>query len=275
MAVYIKKMSIVNKRMKLARAIVACDSNPNYLCYWELARNSWVNIVGIKCTLVLVADEIPEWLPYKEDVVLFKPIPGIHTAFQAQCIRNLWPGLVEDEGGAVIISDIDMMALQKSYFVDTIADVPEDSYVVYRGLYHQYKAIWMCYVAAAPAVWREVFGCACEDDVRRLLSEWHEGSGYTGQHGGQGWFVDQWKLYEYVYTRWNKRLVVFTDEQLKFRHLDKIYSNWKVLSDGLKQELLAGVYQDFCLPPFAAYKKEMTDIYDFLVASKGKLKDDM
>lgn len=256
--------------MRLAHAIVACDSNPDYLCYWELARNSWVNIVGIKCTLVLVANEIPEWLPYKEDVVLFKPIPGMHTAFQAQCIRNLWPGLVETDGGAVIISDIDMMALQRSYFADNVDGVPDDCFVVYRGLYHQYKAIWMCYVAGTPAVWREIFGCSSEGDVRALLCEWYAGSGYTGKHGGDGWYVDQWKLYEYVYTRWNKRLVVFTDEQLGFRHLDKIHQNWKVLSSKLQHELLAGVYQDFCLPPLAQYKKEITNIYEFLLANKSK-----
>ena len=253
--------------MKLSRALLACDGNPIYLSFWKLAHDSWVNIIGIGCTLILVAEEIPDWLPYKEDVVLFKPIPGIHTAYQAQCIRLLWPCLMEGEE-AIIPSDIDMMALNRSYFVNTIDGIPDECFVVYRGLQHSCKSIWMCYVAGSSAVWREIFGCSTEEDVRKLLVEWHDD--YEGVHGGRGWFTDQLMLYEYVYKRWGERLVVFTDESLGFRHLDKIHNNWKVLNDHLKKELLDGVYDDFCLPPFDVYNKQMTDIYDFLVAAKPK-----
>jgi hypothetical protein len=255
--------------MKLGRALLACDSNPAYLKFWRLAHDSWTEIIGIKCTLVLVANEIPEWLPYKEDVILFKPIEGIHTAFQAQCIRLLWPCLMEGEG-AIIPSDIDMMALNRSYFVNTIDGIPDECFVVYRGLQHSCKSIWMCYVAGAPAVWREIFGCSTEDDVRRILLEWHIGTGYNGIHGGDGWFSDQLMLYEYVYKRWGERLVVFTDKDLGFRHLDKIHTNWMMLNDHLKSELLVGMYDDFCLPSIELFEQQITDIYDFLVANKPK-----
>lgn len=255
--------------MKLACALLACDSNPNYLSFWKLAHDSWVNLIGISCKLILVAHEIPEWLPYKEDVILFKPIAGIHTAFQAQCIRLLWPGLMEEEG-AIIPSDIDMMALDPNYFVNTIDGIPDDCFVVYRGLQHSCKSIWMCYVAGSPAVWREIFGCSSEEDVRRILKSWHEGTGYSGIHGGNGWFTDQLMLYEYIYKRWNQRLIVFTDQALGFRHLDKIHNNWKTLSGTLQKELLDGVYHDFCLPPFDIYNKQITDIYEFLLANKPK-----
>jgi hypothetical protein len=255
--------------MKLGRALLACDSNPDYLKFWKLAHDSWTEIIGIKCTLILVAHEIPEWLPYKEDVVLFKPIEGIHTAFQAQCIRLLWPCLI-DSDEAIIPSDIDMMALCKSYFVDTIDGAPDESFIVYRRLQHRCKSIWMCYVAAAPSTWAEIYDCHSEDDVRRILVSWHEKEGYDGVHGGRGWFTDQLMLYEYVYKRWNKRLIVFNDRDLGFQHLDKINTNWLSLTDELKGELLAGVYHDFCLPPFDYFEKQITDIYDFLVENKPK-----
>lgn len=256
--------------MRLGTALLACNLNPDYLNFWKLAHDSWTEIVGIKCKLVLVADEIPDDLPYKEDVILFKPIAGMHTAFQAQCIRVLWPCLLDDADGAIIPSDIDMMALNRSYFVDTIDGVPDECFVVYRGLQHSCKSIWMCYVAAGAPVWREIFGCSSEEDVRRILTEWYKSSNYAAVHGGEGWFTDQLMLYEYVYKRWGERLVVFTDKALRFRHLDKIHSNWLTLSEHLKKELLDGIYHDFCLPPYKKFCKQITDIYDFLVANRPK-----
>ncbi len=253
--------------MKLGHALLACDSNPAYLSFWELAHDSWTKIVGIPCTLVLVAHEIPDWLPYKEDVVLFKPIPGLHTAYQAQCIRLLWPCLMGGDE-AIIPSDIDMMALSRSYFVDTIDGVPDECFVVYRGIHEWCKSIWMCYVAGTPSVWREIFGCSSEEDVRRLLIAWHDG--YEGVHGGRGWFTDQLMLYEYVFKRWGERLVVFTDEALGFRHLNKINTNWLVLDERRKKELTDGVYQDFCLPSFDKYEKQIRDIYQFLAGAAPK-----
>ncbi len=253
--------------MRLGRALLACDSKPEYLSFWELAHDSWVNIIGIPCTLILVAEEIPSWLPYKEDVVLFKPIPGLHTAYQAQVIRLLWPCLMDGEE-AIIPSDIDMMALSRTYFVDTIDGVPDECFVVYRGLQHSCKSIWMCYVAASPATWREIYGCSSEEDVRQLLLEWYDD--YEGVHGGRGWFTDQLMLYEYVYKRWGERLVVFTDKDLAFRHLDKIHTNWMNLNDSLKEELLENVYQDFCLPRLDKYEKQIRDIYEFLAGTVPK-----
>lgn len=84
-------------------------------------------IVGIPCTLILIADELPVHMLNDTDVILFRPIKGIHTAFQAQCIWLLYPCIISNAEG-VIISDIDMIPLNKAYFVESIQDVSNTSF---------------------------------------------------------------------------------------------------------------------------------------------------
>src|SRR5439155_24706905 len=83
--------------MRLARALIACDLNPDYLAFWPSTRRAWEEIVGIEPLLVLVAgpDEIPPELQGDEAVIPFPPVGGIHTTLQAQSIRLLYPGLVD------------------------------------------------------------------------------------------------------------------------------------------------------------------------------------
>ena len=47
--------------------------------------------------LILINDKIPDYLlKYKNDIILFKPIENMNTAFQAQCIRLLYPCLLNN-----------------------------------------------------------------------------------------------------------------------------------------------------------------------------------
>src|SRR5581483_10874410 len=98
---------------RLGRVLLACDLNRDYLDFWPSTRRAWEEIVGIKPTLVLVSPEecVPADLREDPAVIVFKPVEGIHTAFQAQCIRLLYPALVET-AGAVMIADIDLYPLR-------------------------------------------------------------------------------------------------------------------------------------------------------------------
>jgi hypothetical protein len=255
--------------MKLTRAIVACDLNKHYLDFWPVVHESWNNIIGIPCTLVLIADHMPEELAYKEDVILFKPIPGIHTAFTAQCIRLLYPCLLKEEG--VILSDMDMIPTYKKYFVDTIADLPADTFYSYRGIHHHEKQIWICYVVAHPSVWKEIFKIDSFEDIAALLKEWNSYVNYEGKRGGEGWFADQEILYDYIVNQWEhpEKLSFKNDEQMSFRHLDRNDNDWQNLNFQLQLRLKHGYYQDFHMPSYAEYSKQIMDIYNFMVSNSS------
>jgi len=254
--------------MKLTRAIVACDLNKNYLDFWPVVYDAWKNIIGIECTLVLIADEIPQDIQHKENIVLFKPIPGIHTAFTAQCIRLLYPCLLEGEEG-VILSDMDMIPTYKKYFVDTIADLPADTFYSYRGIHHPEKQIWICYVVAHPSVWKEIFKINSFEDIVDILFEWNSYVNYEGKRGGEGWFADQEILYDYIVNEWKcpEQTKFKSDEEVGFRHLDRGDNDWRNLNFQLQLRLKHGYYQDFHMPSYAEYSKQIMDIYNFMVSN--------
>ena len=254
--------------MKLTRAIVACDLNKHYLDFWPIVHNAWNNIIGIPCTLILIADKIPEDMSYKEDIVLFKPIPGIHTAFTAQCIRLLYPCLLDDgvEEG-IILSDMDMIPTYKPYFVDTIADLPTDTFYSYRGVHHPEKQIWMCYVVARPSTWRDIFTVKTFEDIKGLLKEWNNWVKYEGKKGGEGWFADQQILYDYIVNQWEhpEKLSFKNDELMSFRHLDRNDNTWQELTLELRMRMKYGYYQDFHMPSWTEHSRQIMDIYNIFV----------
>ncbi|MBY6266395.1 hypothetical protein EI613_31525 (plasmid) [Azospirillum sp. 412522] len=226
-------------RMRLAACLVACDDNPLYLDFLPLVHKVWTELVGVRVKIVLIADAIPDSCrPWADDIVLFPPLPGVSTAFQAQCIRLLYPALMEPDcdGGAVVISDMDMIPMSRRYFADSIAGLPDDHFAVYRGnvLIHDSAQIAICYNAARPAVWAEVVGGSAGgglrdmDDVRRILAGWAARCPeYDGTHGGQGWSFDQQALFSLV-GHWarqgtnRERLTVLSDAQTGFDRLDRL-----------------------------------------------------
>lgn len=219
--------------MRLGRALVASDLNPEYMTFYPLVRRTWREVVGVSAILVLVADAIPpELAEHAADIRLFPPIPGVHTAFQAQCVRLLFPALLEREaaGGAVLISDIDMIPMNRPYYVDSIAGLPDDSFAILRSnaLMAEARQIAICYNAASPATWSAMFGGVRDlGDVRDGLAAWAAASrDYDGRHGGSGWNTDQRILFEQA-ARWSRedgrgRVVSLTDADTGYRRLDRL-----------------------------------------------------
>jgi len=115
--------------IKLDRVILATNDNPEYIEFWPLVAKAWKEIVGIQPTLALIGDESVQVDESLGDVIRFAPIEGVSTGNYARTIRLLLPILFEDE--VCLISDIDMLPLSKEYYQGSIADVPEDNFVVY------------------------------------------------------------------------------------------------------------------------------------------------
>lgn len=82
--------------MKLSCALIASNDNPLYLDFWPIVKKAWNDIVGIDCKLVLVSDNIPDVYQNDKDIILFKPIGNINTAFIAQNIRLFYPALLNN-----------------------------------------------------------------------------------------------------------------------------------------------------------------------------------
>jgi hypothetical protein len=248
------------KPFKLECVLLACDLNRDYLDFWPSTRRAWKEIVGLDAVLVLVApeDRIPTELRNDPAVVPFEPIAGVHSAFQAQCVRLLYPALVETDG-AVLISDMDLYPLRASYFRDPVERLDERFFVVYRDNRLNRGEIDIMFNAALPATWADVFGVASIEGVRTELARWADNLEYDGRRAWPGWYTDQHTLYQKLLS-WparSDRLWVLDDQYCRYRRLDRMelaneveLEPWRI--NGMRQL----DYSDFnCFIPYAGHRE--------------------
>jgi hypothetical protein len=240
--------------MKLGTILTATDATPLYADFIPMFIRAWSLVAPEADICILyVAESLPASLaPYATFIRVVPPIAGMHTAFQAQCLRLLTPReITRDEG--VLITDMDMIPLSRSYYVDTIRPAPTDAFVVYRDVCLPAE-ISMCYNAAHPATWTSVFGSA---PTETLLREWYGGTGYDGVHGGRGWNTDQLILVREL-RRWSGQTLVHSDAQTKFRRLCRSFppETWTTQRSQLRRLIRSGVFADYhCLRPYPDHKE--------------------
>jgi len=265
----------IEKPTYLERCVVACDLNPLYLDFFPLVKMAWKNIVGIETTLILIANEIPDSLiQFKQDIILFPPIENIPTAFQAQCIRLLYPSLLSVKG-SIIISDMDLIPLSKKYYTSNIGS--DSSFVVYRSdcIPNEYP---MCFCAAVPEVWKLVFNISNINEIKQKLIDWYAPvTDYkiSGPYS-KGWALDQSKLFIHL-QEFKKlyNLVLLRDIDTGFNRLDRqdidiIAKN----AENIKYSITQGHCTDFHLPrPLKDYQtiiNNLLNISPTTFASKKK-----
>lgn len=244
--------------------LVACDLNEDYLDFFPLIFKSWFNIVGLDVKMVLISDFIPENLSeYKDHIILFKPIDNIPTPFQAQCIRVLYPCMFNDKN--IIISDMDLIPLNKTYYIDNIKNYDNDTFVVYRNVLEDINQYPICFCTANSYIWKEIFNINTEDDVRNTLNKWYseipENDYKISSPYSIGWALDQLQLYRRVNT-WGKKIIKLQDEDTLFNRLDRSDIDYITSNrDEVKNNINKGLYSDFHLPK--PYRKH-NDILTYL-----------
>jgi glycosyl transferase family 25 len=213
--------------------ITATNDNPDYYNCFPIMKKGW-NAMGYNVILIVVANDIPaELLPYQNSIIVFKPIPSIPTAFQAQNIRLLFSGLrcIVDSTSSTnfyLITDVDCCPLKKEYFYTYLHNVKD--FVIFRGdilknngVNDQYS---MMYCLTHIKTWATIFNVYNENDIRTTMIEWfNDVKDYKVRSAfSKGWATDQLKLYEKVNDASKKDLInilLFTDEQRGFKRSEK------------------------------------------------------
>lgn len=214
--------------------------------------------------VVVIADEMPtEFLPYQKYLRLFPVPPEISSVLASQCIRLLWPRFLSTTN-AVLITDIDMMPLQRDYYTKHIETENEQTVVVYRhGLPHE---LYMCYVAATPTVWKEMFGDESHIDI---LQRW-----FTEENC---WSKDQIELTK-AFNNWNGTKRIYTDKETGFNRLCRSFIYRKpdtierqLIEDRVKIHFLirSGFFTDYHALP----NPEYTDFNEFVITCLDGLID--
>ena len=204
--------------MKLDCVITATDNNPLYLDFVPLFIKSWLKLYpSIDVKIIIVNNEIPPILnSFKKHLILFKPLINIKTSFIAQYIRLLYPAILNYKNG-VLITDMDMLPMNNSYYTDPIKDISNDKFIYYRGFAPSKYQYAMCYNIASSKTWSEIFGIKNIEELEMEVKNKY-------RNGKATWFEDQRSLYKYI-NNWkykSDRFVNLNDTITKFNRLDRI-----------------------------------------------------
>jgi len=259
--------------MKISHVVTATDLNPLYSDFIPIYIKVWKELFNneIKVLIILIADEIPDiYQIYKENIILFKPIKNMHTPFQAQFIRLLYPCLI-DSSNSIILSDMDMIPMNRTYYEDSIKDQANDKFVCYRGEHFDYNnQIAMCYNVATPKIWKEIFNIHSIDDIYKRLIIEYSSVNYDNRHGGRGWFTDQERLTRLV-IEWNKKtgnFIKLYDKNTNFYRLCRSDNNILELNQTTIDNIKNKKYVDYhMLRPFNSYREINNRIIDYLLRS--------
>ena len=252
--------------MILTDVLTACDMNPLYYKFIPIFIRAWKKLFPeVNIHIVLIANEIIDGLrPYTEFIKLFKPIDGIKTSFIAQNIRLFYPSLIKSEGG-ILITDMDIIPMNKRYYQDSINDIDSDKFVCYRQLECVGRGeMVICYNIAHREVWEEIFNIKTEKDIVTMLNILNNNFKYVGHESMPFWITDQLYLYERTQD-WNKnkyRLVILNDRMTGFNRLDRgRFPNNTILIHSVKH----GFYSDYHMyRPYEEYKEVNDSIVNLL-----------
>ena len=157
--------------MKIDKVIFASDDNPTYLEFWKIVSNVCYNRLGIQPVLIHITNEDSDIIEDENGFLVkkIKRVDNINTGFQAQNAR-FWAGTLFPDD-VCLTSDIDMLMLNKDYFVNQVKDLDNDSFVIYTSdAYGNNKSRYpLCYNAAKGKLFKQILNC--EDDFSVYINK--------------------------------------------------------------------------------------------------------
>ena len=215
--------------MKLDCLLTSVNENPLYLDFVPIFIKTWNKLYPyIDVIIILIAKNIPDnLLLFKKNIILFKPIENVLTSFTSQFIRLLYPCILNYKNG-VLITDIDMLPMNNSYYTKNIIEYDNNKFIYYRGnVCFNYKQIAMCYNVATPETWKYIFKVNSLDDIVNYIKNVSYKNIIKEGHGNIGWCIDQITLYNTQISLYIPITLGKSDVQsyIKYIEMTKDY-NW-------------------------------------------------
>jgi len=265
--------------MILTDVLTATDLNPMYYNFIPIFIKAWRKLFPeINIHIILIANELIEELEsYKAYIKLFKPIDGISTAFIAQNIRLFYPCLLNDAKGGILITDMDMVPMGRSFYINSIKDISDNKFICYRPLNCVGpNEMVICYNIAHQNTWRDIFEIQSINDIINVLRinyTYYVGSNIINYgHNLKGWIGDQ--LYLYKKTKeWNiktNNLIILNNQIYvilgNFPYIkDSYYRLWKSFPKEIEIIIKNDIMADFHMPrPYLINKNTIDYIINIL-----------
>ena len=255
--------------MKLDCILTAVNDNPLYIDFIPIFVRTWKKLYpDVDIKIILVAKSIPEkFLSYKDHIILFEPIENVLTSYTSQIVRLFYPCIMNYKNG-VMITDMDMLPMNSTYYTEHIKDIDDDKFVYLREKdCFIHKQMSMCYNVALPKVWKEIFGINKITDIRIIIKYIFDNNVIKEGNieSNKSWFTDQLILYKKVMS-WNEktdRLVCLLDKKTGFKRLDR--DRFSIEDTVIRNNIINGQYTDYhCFRPMNIYYDINYEIFDLL-----------
>jgi hypothetical protein len=222
--------------------IFSSDSCELYRPFVEPVVSAWKNMgFDVMCEII---DENNHYV--SEDLIPY--------GNQSQMVRALVPALYPDR--TFIISDVDMLPLNKSYFHSVVELVDSDRKIVNvsADAYPGKSRFPMCYFAGMGSAFSIVNGVTCRDDIGRVMIEWW--------NEGMGWDTD-----EVCFTRSLLKSNSLSNVEMSLHNRGWVQGNAVGRIDRGswvydQTALLSGGYIDsHMLRPFGKYREKLAPLF--------------
>ena len=254
--------------MKLDCVLTATTDSELYAGFIPIFIKTWNKLYpGVDVKIILISKRIPdEYLEYVDNIILFEPIDDVLDSFTSQIIRLLYPSLLNYENG-VIITDMDMLPMNRQYYTKPIEPFENDKFIYFRQVEcFSSKEVAICYNVATPNTWKEIFDIQSIEDIKRYIKLVFFSNTIKEGHGNMGWHTDQQTLFKHIFN-WSKKynnFVCLKDSYTGFNRLDR--DNGRLcIDDNIRNKISAGFYSDYhCLRPMSKFSKINYDIFNSL-----------
>lgn len=143
--------------MNIDYVIISSNENPFYKDFYEPVSSAW-NHFGYKTFMIEVCDEESDIFETKYGIYKkIKKVEG-NEVLQSQVARLFAFNLIKDKN--LLISDIDMMPLNREYFENRAKNIQQKDVLVYsgEGQGKYYPFFPMCYILANSNTFSNILG---------------------------------------------------------------------------------------------------------------------
>lgn len=253
--------------MKLDCVITSANENKLYFDFIPIFIKTWNKLYpDVDVKIILIAKSIPHDLSsYKSNIILFEPIENVLTSFTSQFIRLLYPCILNYKNG-ILITDMDMLPMNKSYYTRHIMEYDNSKFIYYRDkICLSSKEIAMCYNVATPEIWKDIFQINSLEDIVNYIKNTSNTNVIKEGHGNKGWSIDQKTLYNAIFA-WNKKTKNFirlNESKTGFKRLNR--DKFDISDSQTRENISQGKYSDYhCFRPMSKYHDINWEIYNLL-----------
>ena len=224
--------------------VISSDDNSDYKDFYPIIAKRWHDI-GIKTYYINITNE--DSIVNNEYGVIhkIKSLENIDSGFQSQVVRLFSSNFID---GNILISDIDMLPINKEYFYSYLSELTLDNIILYSGQpYGDVPFYPMCYVLSNSNTLKnilEIKDINFLEFCNKLIND------YDGK-----WNTDE----NFMYDKLNKNIKKLIIKNRNFSNrIDR--SNWYY-----DEKLLSNFYIDsHLLKPYSKYYEKINDLINKL-----------